>query len=724
MMNIRKLALLAMAATALSSTPLLSQEASRTPTLEEYTLGSPKMLRRTSLRSLSWLGNDYIYIDSTRLVIGTPSAQAKVTTLLTQDELLSILGEATKGKGAKFFSPFAVVGGSRELLSITFGQKHHLVDPRAKKLVASYERDTKEEQAFLFSPRADHAAVVKGHNLFVLSPDGSSHQLTTDGSPTIVYGQTVHQNEFGINGGLFWSPDGGQLAFYRMDQSMIAPYPLVHIDARKATEEKLYYPMAGMPSHHVTLGVYDLASGKTVYIKTGEPKEKYLTNISWAPDGKTIYIAELNRDQNHMDLKAYDPKTGDYIKTLFSETNSKYIEPQWPMRFIPGRDREFVWQTRRDGYTHLYHYNVDGKLLGQITRGAWEVTDFLGFADGGKTLVYTSTQLSPIDRVVASVSLDGRKTKLLTPQEGWHVARLSRDGKYLLDTYESLKNPTEQRLVSVSIGKQLAKLYQSKDPEAGFINPEITFGKIKAADGVSDLYYRLLKPTNFDPSKKYPTIVYVYNGPHAQLVQNRFHAGCLGWDLYMATQGYVVFTVDGRGSAHRGADFEQVIHRHLGKNEMADQMKGVDFLKSLPYVDANRIGVAGWSYGGFMTTNLMLTYPEVFKVGVAGGAVTDWARYEVMYGERYMDSPQDNPEGYKETNLSLRAKDLKGRLMLIHGTIDPTVVWQHTQLFVEACVKAGTYPDYMIYPEHRHNVMGVDRVHLNYTMARYFFDHL
>ena len=723
-MNIRKLALLAMAATALSSTPLLSQEASRTPTLEEYTLGSPKMLRRTSLRSLSWLGNDYIYIDSTRLVIGTPSAQSKVTTLLTQDELLSILGEATKGKGAKFFSPFAVVGGSRELLSITFGQKHHLVDPRAKKLVASYERDTKEEQAFLFSPRADHAAVVKAHNLFVLSPDGSSHQLTTDGSPTIVYGQTVHQNEFGINGGLFWSPDGGQLAFYRMDPSMIAPYPLVHTDVRKATEEKLYYPMAGMPSHHVTLGVYDLASGKTVYIKTGEPKEKYLTNISWAPNGKTIYIAELNQDQNHMELKAYDPKTGDYIKTLFSETNSKYIEPQWPMRFIPGRDREFVWQTRRDGYTHLYHYNVDGKLLGQITRGAWEVTDFLGFADGGKTLVYTSTQLSPIDRVVASVSLDGRKTKLLTPQEGWHVARLSRDGKYLLDTYESLKNPTEQRLVSVSTGKQIAKLYQSKDPEAGFINPEITFGKIKAADGVSDLYYRLLKPTNFDPSKKYPTIVYVYNGPHAQLVQNRFHAGCLGWDLYMATQGYVVFTVDGRGSAHRGADFEQVIHRHLGKNEMADQMKGVDFLKSLPYVDANRIGVAGWSYGGFMTTNLMLTYPEVFKVGVAGGAVTDWARYEVMYGERYMDSPQDNPEGYKETNLSLRAKDLKGRLMLIHGTIDPTVVWQHTQLFVEACVKAGTYPDYMIYPEHRHNVMGVDRVHLNYTMARYFFDHL
>ena len=721
MMNIRTLALLAMATTTLAVTELPAQEQHRSPTLEEYTLGSPKALRRTSLRSLRWLGSDYVYIDSTRLMIGTPTAAHPEKTLLSQDEFLAIIGEATKGAGAKYFTPFSVVD---EGLLIPFGKKHYLIDPQMKKQLAAFERAGRTEQAFALAPRAKHAVAVRDNNLFLLLPDGSSKQLTTDGTPTLVYGQSVHQNEFGINGGLFWSPDGSRLAFYRMDQSMVTPYPLVHINTRKATEEKLYYPMAGMPSHHVTLGIYDVASGKTTYIKTGEPKEKYLTNISWAPDSKTVYIAEVNREQNHMDLKAYDPATGDYIKTLFSEHNDKYIEPQWPMRFIPGRDKEFVWQTRRDGYTHLYRYNVDGKLLGQITRGEWEITDFLGFADGGKTIVYSSTQLSPIDRVIASVSIDGRKTRILTPQAGWHVGQLSSDGKYLLDTYESLKNPTENRLLSVATGKPIATLYQSKDPEAGFINPEITFGTIKAADGVTDLHYRLLKPTNFDPAKKYPTIVYVYNGPHAQLVQNRFHAGCLGWDLYMATKGFVIFTVDGRGSAHRGAAFEQVIHRHLGKNEMADQMKGVDFLKSLPYVDADRIGVAGWSYGGFMTTNLMLTYPDVFKVGSAGGAVTDWARYEIMYGERYMDSPQDNPEGYKETNLSLRAGNLKGRLLLIHGTIDPTVVWQHTQLFVDACVKAGTYPDYMIYPEHKHNVLGVDRVHLNYTMARYFMDHL
>ena len=721
MMNIRTLALLAMATTTLAVTELPAQEQHRSPTLEEYTLGSPKALRRTSLRSLRWLGSDYVYIDSTRLVIGTPTAAHPEKTLLGQDEFLAIIGEATKGAGAKYFTPFSVVD---EGLLIPFGKKHYLIDPQTKKQLAAFERAGRAEQAFALAPRAKHAVAVRDNNLFLLLPDGSSKQLTTDGTPTLVYGQSVHQNEFGIHGGLFWSPDGSRLAFYRMDQSMVSAYPLVHTNTRKATEEKLYYPMAGMPSHHVTLGIYDVASGQTTYIKTGEPKEKYLTNISWAPDSKTVYIAEVNREQNHMDLKAYDPATGDYIKTLFSEHNDKYIEPQWPMRFIPGRDKEFVWQTRRDGYMHLYRYNVDGKLLGQITRGEWEITDFLGFADGGKTIVYSSTQLSPIDRVIASVSIDGRKTRILTPQAGWHVGQLSSDGKYLLDTYESLKTPTENRLLSVATGKPIATLYQSKDPEAGFINPEITFGTIKAADGVTDLHYRLLKPTNFDPAKKYPTIVYVYNGPHAQLVQNRFHAGCLGWDLYMATKGFVIFTVDGRGSAHRGAAFEQVIHRHLGKNEMADQMKGVDFLKSLPYVDADRIGVAGWSYGGFMTTNLMLTYPDVFKVGSAGGAVTDWARYEIMYGERYMDSPQDNPEGYKETNLSLRAGNLKGRLLLIHGTIDPTVVWQHTQLFVDACVKAGTYPDYMIYPEHKHNVLGVDRVHLNYTMARYFMDHL
>ena len=715
--------LLTMIPATLTGPQLTAQETRRTPTLEEYTSGAPSQLRPTSLRALQWLGNDYIYIEGTDLKIGTPGAKRTEHTLLNQDELLALIGEAKKDRPAKYFSPLQVVGREQNLLHITYAKKHHIIDPRTRELIATFEQDTKGEQEFVLSPTAKVAAVVKENNIYLAGLEPQQRQITRDGSPTLVYGRTVHQNEFGIHGGLFWSPDGSKLAFYRMDQSMVAPYPIVHTNVRKATRQDLYYPMAGMPIHHVTVGVYDLASGTTTYLQTGEPKEKYLTNISWAPDSKTLYIAEVNREQNHMELKSYSPQTGANLATLFVEEDEKYIEPQHPLHFIPGRPEEFIWQTRRDGYSHLYRYSTSGRLLGQITRGDYEVTDFLGFADGGKTLLYTSTEQSPINRVVYRIGIEGKGKKLLTPQAGWHVAQASLNGRYLLDTYEALHEVRQNRLVATATGKELT-LYTSKDPVAGFETPEIVLGTITAADGKTPLHYRLIKPTHLDPSKKYPTIVYVYNGPHAQLVQNRFHAGSLGWDLYMATQGYVIFTVDGRGSAARGAAFEQVIHRQLGVNEMADQMQGVAFLKTLPYVDATRIGVYGWSYGGFMATNLLLTHPEVFKVGVAGGGVMDWSRYEAMYGERYMDTPQENPEGYKASNLTLRAKDLKGRLLLIHGTIDPVVLWQHTQLFVEACVKAGTYPDYMIYPEHEHNVRGADRVHLNATITRFFKDHL
>lgn len=721
-MKIRTLVPLLTMAALIASAPLTADAQQKAPTLAQLTSGSPDQLRPDHIRALQWLGKDYIYVDSLGLMQGYAGAgEAKL--LMSQSELAAILGEASKASRAKYLLPFQLVGAEKQLVQLSYGRKHYVVDPQRKQLLRSFDWDSQAEQSFLLDPKAEHAAVVKGNNLYLASTEGLK-QLTTDGSPTLVYGQTVHQNEFGINSGLFWSPDGAYLAFYRMDQSMVDPYPLVHINTRKATRQDVYYPMAGMRSHEVTLGVYEVKTGKIVYLNTGLPRDKYLTNVSWSPDSKTIYIAEVNREQTRMELKAYAAHSGEALRTLFVEENAKYIEPQHPLRFVPGRPGEFVWQSRRDGYMHLYRYTTEGKLLGQITQGTWEVVDFLGFADAGKTLVYSSTQQSPTDRNIYRIGLDGKGQKLLTPQAGWHQAQLSSDGSYLIDTFESLKEMRSWRLVSTKTGKVSKVLKTSADPEAGYLMPEITMGTITAADAKTPLHYKLIKPLHFDPGKKYPVIVYVYNGPHAQLVQNRWHAGSYGWDIYMATLGYAVFTVDGRGSAARGADFEQVIHRQLGRNEMADQMKGVEYLKSLPWIDADRIGVYGWSYGGFMTTNLMLTHPETFKVGVAGGAVIDWSRYEVMYGERYMDTPQENPEGYKAANLALRAGDLKGRLLLIHGTIDPVVVWQHTQLFVEACVKAGTYPDYMIYPEHEHNVRGIDRVHLNETITRYFRDHL
>lgn len=294
----------------------------------------------------------------------------------------------------------------------------------------------------------------------------------------------------------------------------------------------------------------------------------------------------------------------------------------------------------------------------------------------------------------------------------------------MLDSYSSWSIPRAIDLVETKKGEVLENLLTAKNPYEGYDMPEVERGTIKAADGVTDLNYFLVKPLNMDESKKYPTVVYVYGGPHTQLVTGGWMGGVSGWDIYMARRGYVVFTVDSRGSANRGHAFESVIHRNIGVNEMADQVKGVEFLKSKPYVDSDRIGVHGWSYGGFMTTNLMCTYPDLFKAGVAGGPVIDWSNYEIMYGERYMDRPQDNEEGYKASNLKLKAKNLKGHLLIIHGDIDPVVVWQHSLGFLKACVDANTYPDYFVYPRHEHNVIGKDRPHLHEKITRYFDDYL
>lgn len=711
----------------LTTCPLSAQETASRPTLtlEQYTAGNPAYLQPRNISALQWLGNDYIYVDGKRLVIGRPGSKVSERTLLSLEDLQSLVGEQETGFRGKSFPSFRVIGARKDLLKLSSSTGHYIVDPRAKKLLASYPR-AEEIKAELISPDLSYRAVVRGHQLEIesLTADNPHHiTLTQDGSAEIVYGQSVHQNEFGIDGGLFWSPNGRRLAYYRMDQSMVHPYPILHVNDRKPYAEQQYYPMAGMPIHHVSIGVYDLDTKQTIYLQTSTPGETYLTNVCWSPDGGEIFVAEVNRAQNRSELKAFDPTTGKALRTLFVEEDDRYIEPRYPARFVPGKNNLFIWQSRRDGWDHLYLYNTEGRLIRQLTRGEWEVVSVLDFSPDGKQLYYLSTEESPLGRNLYSLSIATGKKRPLTPEAGWHSPRLSADGKHFIDHYESTEVARQIKLYTTQ-GKQLRTMLTARHPELDYARPIIELGTIKAADQETDLYYRLIKPTNFDPNKRYPTIIYVYNGPHAQLVQNRYRAAARGWELHMATLGYVIFTVDGRGSAYRGAKFEQVIHRCIGTHEMADQMRGVDFLRSLPYVDGQRIGVYGWSYGGFMTTNLMLTHPETFKVGVAGGGVMDWSRYEAMYGERYMDTPQENPEGYRANNLLHRAADLRGRLLMIHGTIDPVVIWQHTLLFVKAAVKAGSLPDYMLYPEHPHNVIGPDRVHLNKVITRYFQDHL
>ena len=618
--------------------------------------------------------------------------------------------------------PIVAVGNKKAFTLVDF-KKHCIV----------WQDSISGQEANDWCPASKATAYVEKHQLFVLDGKGNKHQLTTDGSRDIVYGKAVHRNEFGIEKGTFWSPDGQKLAFYRMDQSMVTDYPQVDIFHHIAKYEPDKYPMAGEATHIVTIGVFDLQTGKTTYLQTPTFSEDvpimendpivYFTNIAWSPDSKHIYMQDLNRDQNYCRLVRYSAETGEMEENLYQEMSDKYVEPLHPIQFLPWNDNLFVMQSQRDGYNHLYIYNKEGQLQRQLTSGSWVVLDVLGFNKEQKSVIIAANKYHPLHRQLYSVNVTNGKMTALTTADGVHQAEISASGRYLSDTYTAPTTPRNIDIVDTKTCKA-TRLLTAEDPWRGYAQPIFECGSIKAADGITDLYYRMVKPYNFNPDKKYPTVVYVYGGPHAHNVDASWHWHSRSWETYMAQKGYIVFILDNRGSENRGQEFEQVTFRQLGQVEMQDQMKGVEYLKSLPYVNTDRIGVHGWSFGGFMTISLMLNYPETFKVGVAGGPVIDWKWYEIMYGERYMDTPQQNPEGYAKTSLLDKAGNLKGRLQIITGYNDKTVVPQHCLSFLDACAKAGTQPDFFAYPGEDHNMRGHASVHLHERITRYFDDYL
>ena len=608
--------------------------------------------------------------------------------------------------------PWVALGNKKSFLLLNF-KTHEIV----------WQDSISGQKANDWNPVSKATAFIEDDQLFVVDGKGGKHQLTTDGSREIVYGQSVHRNEFGIDKGTFWSPDGMRLAFYRMDQSMVTDYPQVDIDPRSATHEPDKYPMAGMTSHQVTVGVYDLNTQKTTYLKAGDPTDRYFTNIAWSPDAKTIYMFELNRDQNDCRLVSYDAMTGEKKAELYRETSDKYVEPLHPIQFLPWDDDLFILQSQKDGYNHLYLYNKEGKLQRQLTKGNFVIQEVLGFNEKQKSVLVAANKYHPLHRWLYNVNIkDGKMTELVSA-DGVHHGKLSSSGTYLVDRWSNPTTPRNIDLVEVKTAKA-TRLMTAEDPWKDYEQPIFECGTIKAADGITDLYYRMVKPYNFDATKKYPTVVYVYGGPHAHNVEAAWHWYSRSWETYMAQKGYVLFILDNRGSEYRGRDFEQATFRQLGQIEMQDQMKGVEYLRSLPYVDMDRLGVHGWSFGGFMTISLMTNYPDVFKVGVAGGPVIDWKWYEVMYGERYMDTPETNPEGYEKSSLLSKAKNLKGKLQIITGYNDNTVVPQHCLSFLKACIEAGTQPDFFVYPGEAHNMRGHASVHLHERITQYFEDYL
>ena len=579
---------------------------------------------------------------------------------------------------------------------------------------------TEPKQANTPSTQSRNKASVKGNNVVWYDGEGKEHKVTDFADKNIVCGQSVSRNEFGISGGLFPSPDNSLLAFYQKDESKVTTFPLLDITSRTGSLVEIKYPMNGMASEHVKVGVYDVATQKVVYLDvTDFDEERYLTNVSWSPDSKVIYVQVLNRAQKEMHLNAYCAKSGAFIKTILTEKNDRWIEPQNPIHFVDN-DRFIYTTDNRDGFKNLYIHTLS---KGTTKRLTVVDADVAYVAHDKERVYYYSAEVSPVEQHLFSVSLRNGKVRQLTRGGGWHNCTISPDGKHFSDNYSSLNVP---RVVAVGStdGKFYREVFRAEDPSKGFNYSTIELGSVKSADGKYDNHYRLIKPLDFDENKKYPVILYVYGGPHSQMVRNSFQAQLRRWEMYMAQRGYVVFVMDNRGTLYQGAEYEKAIHRQCGKCEMEDQMAGLQWLLSHKWADKERVGVHGWSYGGFMTISLMTHYPEVFKVGVAGGPVIDWKWYEVMYGERYMETEATNPEGFAATSLIPQAKNLKGKLLICQGAIDDVVVWQHSLSFVDACVVENVPVDYFPYPRSKHNVRGKWRVHLMQKVTDYFEDYL
>ena len=682
-------------------------------TMEEAVMGYHLYPRS---KYIQWQGdkNQLTYLDREGLMSESVDKGEKKV-LLTVAELNKILGAELKG-----FPNFSWLDANT-LVIARQGTVYHIdVVKKQVKQKFTFPKGAANET---YSKAGNRYAYTIGNNLYYMDERGNSYTVTADEDKNIVNGQVVSRNEFGITGGIFWSPDGKKLGFYRKDESQVTNFPLLDINTRTGELKEIKYPMAGMKSELVSLGVYDIASAKTIFLDVNDfGREQYLTGITWAPESDMVYIQVLNRGQNHMRLNKYDASTGKFIATLFEEKSNTYVEPQSGLVFLANNPKQFIYSTNnRDGFMNLYLHDVNGKLIRRLTDVDADV-EFVAADAAGKYVYYLSSEISPVEKQLFRVEVKSGKKNRLTTEEGWHNITMSGDCAYFIDNYSSIKVPRNVDLTT-NAGKVVRRLQEVENPNKDYNFGEITLGTIKADDG-SDLYYRLIKPMDFDPNKKYPVIHYVYGGPHTQLVTNTWNASLRMWEMYMAQHGYVVFVIDNHGTPNRGKAFEDIIHRQCGQVEMKDQVKGIEWLKSFPWVDANRIGVHGWSYGGFMTISLITNYPDIYKVAVAGGPVIDWKWYEVMYGERYMDSPHTNPEGYAKVSLIHKARDLKGKLLICQGAIDNTVVWEHSLSFIRECIKNNIQVDYFPYPCAEHNVMGKDRIHLMQKVTDYFEDYL
>lgn len=718
-------------------------------TIEDAVMKGRTTLAPERLQQLQWVPNStrfaqVVKTKGTEVLVLTDATNLSSDTVLTVTEYAAAFQNILPKEKAPSRLPmltFTEPGKFR----FVFNNGYYLFNI-ADKTIRQLAKAAKNSEHLDFDPASNRLAYVMNNNLHVFDPTNTftakdanagdepaaKEMITKDGSETMVYAQSAHRNEFGITKGTFFSPMGNRIAFYQQNEAPVSAYELMDVQLNDTMPKKLSspthfnvlrYPMAGNSSHQVKVKLYDFKKKQLLEVATTGDPEQYLTNIAWSPNEEYLYIAVLNRDQNEMKLQLFDGATGSFIKTLFTETHPKYVEPEKPVYFIKNDGSRFIWFSERDGHNHLYLYNSRGELQKQLTKGNYSVTEILGTDDKGTCVFFHAVSADGLNRYVQRVDLKTGAVTTINKLEGVHTGILSPDGNYILDQLTSASIPRRYMLMDQK-GKEIAILLDASNPIRDYKPCQVRLFSIPSTDGKVSLNCRMMLPANFDSTKKYPVVVYVYGGPHAQMVTNSWLAGGDLWLYFMAQQGYIMFTLDNRGSMNRGQEFEQATFRNLGKTEVEDQLAGVSYLKKLGYVDPNRMGVYGWSFGGFMSTSLMTKTPGVFKVGVAGGPVIDWRMYEIMYTERYMDKPQDNPEGYRNADLTNYAKNLKGKLLLIHGVNDNTVLWQHSLTYLKKCVDEGVLPDYFVYPGHEHNVLGPDRVHLMKKITQYLKENL
>ena len=554
------------------------------------------------------------------------------------------------------------------------------------------------------SPDGKFVSFVRDHNLLVVNvEDAKEHALTTEGTEQVRKGELdwVYPEELELTTAYWWAPDSSQVAFLEMDEREVNQYPLVDFASPRGEADEERYPVAGGKNPVVRVYTVSVKGGEPRLMDTGSDTNTYTARVAWLPDSKHLVIQRLNRAQTQLDLLEADASSG-ASREVLTEKDPYWINIGDELYFL--RDgKRFIWASERSGYRHLYVYDLQGKELAQLTRGDWEVTE-LDAVDETHGLVYfTATKESPTERQIYSVGLDGAGLVRVTKTEGTHAADFSPDAAAFVDTYSRAGLPPSQQLLRKD-GTEIAAINENKVAElAEYAMSPVQFLKVKARDG-AELNAYVIKPVGFDAAKKYPVLVYTYGGPHAQVVLNAWGGPTFLWHELLAEKGFAIFALDNRGSAGRGHVFETPIYHHFGDKEISDQEDGVAWLKKQPWVDARRIGVWGWSYGGHMTLQLMFRDAKDFKAGFAGGPVTDWHYYDSIYTERYMGLPQVNEENYVKSSPVTYAGQLQGKLLIAHGTGDDNVHFANTLTLINRLVENGKYVEVMPFPGRGHGV--------------------